>query len=224
MRRAANPVPQGWEFWEHVQSAADVAKDKRRERPPTDLFCFARELMRFPLEDQWLDDPESMAELIEAIYLQTLPGVSERDSDPDRTFWGLHFPQSGGREEFIAIWLAMRYPTGSDPLKLAVEDATQAPVRLQGSTSRVYRAVISIAYHLQKRAGNRDIVLPQVRIARELNVSQRTVSSYIAVAIDRGLLIPKSSYDYANKRAKRYRFRLSRFNYRGKERADRSLY
>jgi hypothetical protein len=58
-----------------------------------------------------------------------------------------------------------------------------------------------------------------------LNVSQRTVSSYIATGIARGLLIPKSSYDYANKRAKKYRFRLGLFNYSGKERADReSLY
>jgi hypothetical protein len=107
------------------------------------------------LDDPCREDPETIAELIE--------GRHSRNAG--KSFWELHFPDSGGREEFIAIWLAMRYPPGSAPLKLALADAAQAPLRPQGPTSPVYRALVGIAYHLQKRAGNRDIVLPQIRIA-----------------------------------------------------------
>lgn len=205
-------LPRGWEDAErHIESATRLAGDTTREVPPTEMFVFVRELMRFPWADDWRDDPERIADLIEQVHAWRSARFREFErktaDDPGLgDFWEFNLPHSGGREEFIALWLGMRYPPGADPLQLALADATQSPVQVEGPRSLIYQKVISIAFHLQRRAGDRDIALPQERIARLLNVSQRIISAYLTLAVRRGLLRPVAGHNHAAKLAKRYRF------------------
>jgi len=87
------------------------------------------------------------------------------------------------------------------------------PIRLEsGPKSALFNKIVSIAYHLQDRAGDRDILLPQELLAARLKVSQRTISSQIGTAVRRGFLVPSSRHDYKNGYAKSYRFRVFRFD------------
>lgn len=106
----------------------------------------------------------------------------------------------------------MRCPPGVDPLELAIEYATQSPVKVQGPNSPWYTKIIAIAYHLQTINGNRDIYLPQQRIAKALRVSQPIISAYLSVAVQKGLLSVVSGYSRDMKIAKHYRFNLDRFS------------
>jgi len=92
------------------------------------------------------------------------------------------------------------------------------PIRLEsGAKSVVLDKIVSIAYHLQDRAGDRDILLPQELLAARLNVSQRTISTQIGTAVKRGFLVPRSRHDYKNGYAKSYRFRVSLSDDAGRE-------
>src|ERR1039457_282795 len=152
------------ELWKHVERAVSKATDKDRKCPPTEMFVFVREMMSFPWAEAWSKDPASIAQLVEEIHARRLAKFYRHP--PQDNFWESTLKLSGGRDEFVALWLCMRFPPGQDPLLLAKHDAfhklmlfTQSPVSFE------YEYLLSIAYHLQLRAGDRDILLPQQRLA-----------------------------------------------------------
>jgi hypothetical protein len=165
------------------------------------------------------DNPEEIADLIERMDMEHQAKFEKfygrSPSSLKRDVWREKLPLSDGREEFIATWVGMRVPPWTDPLLLAFGDARDAhkPLLLpRKMRSFNYRMVLSIAYYLQKRFPHLDVLLPQERIAKELEVSQRCVSSYITQAVSNGFLHITANHNVAAKRAKAYRFALSRFD------------
>ncbi len=210
---ASRDLPAGWEAaCDHIDRSVWHATDSDRKRPPGNLFSFVREVMKFPWSEGWRDDPERIANLtdrLHAIHDEDFKRFMKR-SEGLGTFWELYFPEvENAREEFVAIWFGMRYRPGVDPLQQAIADAEAQPVELAAlKGSPTFNKIVAIAYHLQLRAGDRDILLPQQRIAGALKVSQRIVSAYAATAVQRGLLRIVSHFNYATKRATHYRFNL----------------
>lgn len=216
-------------IWDHIEGAARCASDSRRRCPPTEMFFFVGKVMSLPWgkwfddpDRKWYEKPDEIADLIEGLHAERTQALNRwmgRPADaPGPTFWQMYLPRSEGREEFIALWLDRRYPPGTDPLDLAFEDALRVPVKLRsGPSSALYEKVISIAYHLQQRAGDRHIILPQQRMADRLKVSQRIIGTHIAVAVRRGLLVVMSGFDFTRAQAKKYRFNLARFDDTGRE-------
>jgi hypothetical protein len=199
------------ELWKHVQRAISKATDKNRKCPPTEMFVFVREMMSFQWAEAWRHHPARIAELLEEIDTKRFAKYFRRP--PERNFWESTLKLSGGRDEFVALWLCMRFPPGQDPLLLARHDALhELWLSTQAPTSFEYEYLLSIAYHLQQRAGDRDILLPQARLAELLKVSQRTVSSYLDLARRNRLLRVIARYNYAAKKATLYRFAIDRFD------------
>jgi hypothetical protein len=194
------------EVWDHcIHSLYEAEQSSSNEN--TMMFTFTREMMRFSWTSEWRDDPERIADLLEKIHRQG--GGSY--------FWddcGDEFGFELTREEFVAIWISMRFPPGMHPLVVALHDARKAPLIPRGPSSRAYRLLISVAGHLQMRAGDRDIALPQSRLAELLEISQTGASLYLGLAVRNRILRVTRWHNRAAKQAKEYRFDLELFDLR----------
>jgi len=171
------------------------------------MFVFVEEMMRFPWSEDWKNDPEAIADLIEAIHAVKFVEFEKffKSTSAPENFWDFYAIE-GGREEFISVWMSRRYRPNENPLDTALADLERLPVKVSGPNSTTYTKVVGIAYHLQNRLGERNIVLPQERIAEKLGVSQRAVSGYISAAVNNGLLRVVSDCNHAARQAKHYRF------------------
>jgi hypothetical protein len=213
MSAAERALPAGWQdAWRHVEVAIYRAKDGSRkvEHKHSLMFIFVDHMMRFDWSESYKNDPEAIADLIEKMHAADL--VKGREfygptwaTGTEGRFWEF-YGLEGGREEFIATWMSRRYRPGVCPLDVAFTDLERLPVKVSGPSSTIYAKVVGIAYHLQNRLGERNIVLPQERIAEKLGVSQRAVSGYISAAMNNGLLRVVSDCNHAARQAKHYRF------------------
>jgi hypothetical protein len=210
MIAAERALPEGWQnVWKHVEGAVRLASDslKKVERKQSQMFVFVEEMMRFPWSEHWKNDPEAIVNLIERIHAVKYAKFKEwmKQQTGDEGFWRFYYFEAG-REEFISLWMSRRYRPGENPLDIALADLERFPVRVSGPSSTTYAKVVGIAYHLQNRLGERNIVLPQERIAEKLGVSQRAVSGYISAAVTNGVLRVVSDCNFAAHEAKHYRF------------------
>lgn len=213
MTSAERALPVGWEeAWKHVQQAVAKVETKysgTKTGKQSPMFVFVDQMMRFRWSDGYKDNPEAIADLIEAMqaeHVRTFRAFYKYGPDRDigrEDFWNWHSIE-GGREEFISVWMSRRYRPNENPLDAAIADLKLIPVRVLGPT--LYGTIVGIAYHLQNRLGDREIVLPQGLIAEKLGVSQRAVSGYLSAAVQSGLLRAVSGYNFAAHQAKRYCF------------------
>jgi hypothetical protein len=210
MNAAERALPEGWQdIWNHVEGAIELARDGSRKvaHKHSQMFVFVEQMMRFSWSDDWKNDPERIADLIEdiqAVRFEKFKRFYKSTSAPEN-FWDFYTIE-GGREEFISIWMSRRYRPNENPLDIAVADLKRLPVKVSGPSSTTYAKVVGLAYHLQNRLGERNIVLPQERIAEKFGVSQRAVSGYISAAMNNGLLRVVSDCNHAAHQAKHYRF------------------
>jgi len=222
MSAAGRALPPDWhKAWKHVKGAISLTTD-RADREQSPMFIFVREMQRYDWTPTYRDDPEVVADLIEGMHSvkneefrqwMRIPAGERPHLD---LFWTCYQGELGGdREDFIALWLTMRWRPGEDPLVTAYDDAIRQPLQIQGPSSRIYRQILSIAYHLQLRQPKRYIMLPQERIAKLLNVSQKIVSDYVRHATSKGLLRVVSSHNFTARQARRYFFNLQRVEHGG---------
>jgi hypothetical protein len=147
--------------------------------------------------------------------LKSKPEWQELDSDEaarslDLAFdlarweWDSMLPTVGvnqveARDDFVATWKGVRLaldPDGRDPLELAYQNACEHPVEWRrelkqtlGPSTPNLLTFVSIASHLQRQSGPSGyILLPQDRIAKMMDVSQRQVSAWCTRLRVAGLL------------------------------------
>jgi hypothetical protein len=204
------------DLWQHCREALDTPTTYE-DQAVSAMFRFVREMMCFPFHPKYLKDPEAVADLLEEAYLK----FSIHVTVPDQYL--LWEELQGERQDFVDIWLQMRYPPGSDPLTVAAEEAKEKPFIPMPPTSTLFAQVVSIAGNLQMRVGDKDIVLPQERMASVLGVSQMSISRNLALARKRGFLRIVQGCDHSKKRAAKYRFNLDVFSGNGREKQPRSI-
>jgi len=175
------------------------------------MFVFVRQMQEFNWTPYWREHPKDIAELIERAHAYQYGA--------NTTFWEDNLEDGSGKEEFIAIWIGMRFPAHAPPLKLAAQEAEKLPLQLLQPHSEAYGKIVSLAGHLQRRVGDADIALPQVAIGKVLGIAQRTASMYLQLAERECFLRKTARHNHAQKKAALYRFDLGRFDWKnGKER------
>jgi hypothetical protein len=198
-------LPPGWEaISQHIGSALSVVEARDSDEPlPTAMFVFVREMMRYPWNDTYREDPDRVADLIERMWPHARDGeyfwvAWERyDSDYHADARGL----------FVRVWLQMRCPPGADPLLTASAYAEHTPMTLQFKAQMLdnphYRRLLNVCYYLQKLMGSKPVALPQDRLALIVGKSQQTISGYLTLAERSGILKKVARHDFrANLAAK----------------------
>lgn len=201
------------EAWLKIEAALKVAdKTERQSR----AFAFARAAMRyFPRE--W--EPDHAADFFEQICDDYYRGVIEHMCSrialtrPFLTagFWINYLGAS--REEFLAAWCGVLYAPDEDPIGVARADALAFPLKPAAKMTAKYVELLSLAGHLQRRLGDKDIALPQERISARLAISQQAVSLYLGRLERDGFIRKTKGFDRAAKKASMYRFDMMRFDW-----------
>jgi hypothetical protein len=94
------------------------------------MFVFVRQMQEFNWTPYWREHPKDIAELIERAHAYQYGA--------NTTFWEDNLEDGSGKEEFIAIWIGMRFPAHAPPLKLAAQEAEKLPLQLLQPHSEAY--------------------------------------------------------------------------------------
>jgi hypothetical protein len=114
--------------------------------------------------------------------------------------------------EFITVWDEVNYPAGEGPLEVALREAKQRPVTINGARNGLkgYVAFLSFALHLQLLRNGDAIFLSCRRIGELLGCSGMTISKYRKWAVDDGFLEEVKKHENRVS-ATEFRFVLKRF-------------
>lgn len=111
---------------------------------------------------------------------------------------------------FIRNWKAVRYLPGESPLETASHLASRHPLsthQAKGNVLPQYRKLVSLAGWLQYVVGDRNIFLPVHKLGPLIGCSARSVSSYIRMAEEEGILERVQSHSLKSRKAHEFRFR-----------------
>ncbi len=111
---------------------------------------------------------------------------------------------------FIRNWKAIRYLPGESPLETASHLASLYPLstrEAKGDVLPQYRKFVSLAGWLQYVVGDRNIFLPVHKLGPLIGCSARSVSTYIHMAEEEGILERVESHSLKSRKAHEFRFR-----------------
>lgn len=202
--------------WESILRQMDAALSVVEERDPdealpTPMFVFAREMMRYPWNDTYRQDPDRIADIVEQIWSHY------RDGECFWDVWERYDTQyqPDARGLFVRVWLQMRFPPGADPLLTARTFAEQTPMALRCKAPMLdnpeYRRLLSICYHLQKVMGSKPVALPQDRLAQVVGKTQQTISGYLAQAERSGIIKKVSHHNFKANLAAKFQVAIDLF-------------
>jgi hypothetical protein len=112
---------------------------------------------------------------------------------------------------FIRNWKAIRYLPGESPLETAIHLANRHPLFTHAAKDGIlpqYRRLVSLAGWLQYVVGDRNIFLPVHKLGPLLGCSARSISSYIHMAEEEGILERVERHSLRSRKAHEFRFRI----------------
>lgn len=121
----------------------------------------------------------------------------------------------GLEEDYLETILAeiarVRFAKGRGPLDWAIAIAAQYPLTDPEELGlERYNRFLSIAGWLQVQRGSESVYLPVEKLAKILNVTPRSVSTWRTLAKRQGLLTETAAYQ-RNKKATEFRFAVEKF-------------
>jgi hypothetical protein len=111
---------------------------------------------------------------------------------------------------FVRNWKAVRHLPGESPLETACHLANRHPLATdtaKGDVLPQYRKLVSLAGWLQYVVGDRNIFLPVHKLGPLIGCSARSVSTYIHMAEEEGILDRVESHSLKSRKAHEFRFR-----------------
>jgi hypothetical protein len=184
-----------------VVSRADVARAIQQTRPLAEgqrhhrLFEFARRLKAIPeLADL---QAAELRDVVKAWHLAALPTITTKDFES--TSW-----------DFAEGWEKVRYPAGSDPVQIAIEQAMKddAPKCAAQYGNPKVQLLVKLCRRLQGSAGNAPFFLACRRAGKALGEPHDTVARWLRGLVRDGVLERTGSKDQGGggRRAFRYRY------------------
>ncbi|MGE5609475.1 MAG: hypothetical protein ACM359_09485 [Bacillota bacterium] len=120
--------------------------------------------------------------------------------------------------EFMGVWRGIRFLPGQAPLPIALEKAREMPLRLKpeilDQRPDGYAFFISVAGWLQVSMGEQNILLPCRRLAKNLGVSEMTISRYRRDALKDGYVRQIKEHVFRSRgesESTEFQFDLARF-------------